>query len=155
MDASRLENFPEKNLKFILKKMNEKIVYEPRFTNLISNESKKVITEIFDKIGLDKPDNADLTFLYQLYKDNPNYQSEPLEIPKLNTFGIVTKRHAILYVRELWESEVGTYLEDEKDVQSFEEWFGIADWWDGKMIERDYTDEETTDTDIESINKIS
>jgi hypothetical protein len=34
-------------------------------------------------------------------------------------------------------------------------WFDNSDWWDGDMIDRDEYDEETTDTDIDEINKIS
>ena len=53
------------------------------------------------------------------------------------------------------KNTIENYLEDEPDVQDFEEWFGEADWWSGEMIDRDEYDEETRDTDIDEINKIS
>jgi len=35
------------------------------------------------------------------------------------------------------------------------DWFDNPDWWEGEIIDRDEYDEETTDTDIDEINKIS
>jgi hypothetical protein len=50
---------------------------------------------------------------------------------------------------------VESYFDDENDVQTFEEWFGGNDWWDGEMIDRDEYEEETTETEVDEINKIS
>ena len=86
---------------------------------------------------------------------NPNYETEPIKIPELHTYEITTKRYATINVREYWKNTIENYLEDENDVQDFEEWFGEADWWSGEMIDRDEYDETTTDTDIDEINKIS
>ena len=58
-------------------------------------------------------------------------------------------------MREYWKNTFKSYLEDEDDVQDFVGWFDNSDWWDGDMIDRDEYDEETTDTDIDEINKIS
>ena len=99
--------------------------------------------------------NEDFSFIFALYRMNPNYETEPIKIPELHTYEITTKRYATINVREYWKNTIKNYLEDENDVQDFEEWFGESDWWSGEMIDRDEYDEETTDTDIDEINKIS
>jgi hypothetical protein len=70
---------------------------------------------------------------------------------------VITKRHATISVVELWKNEVESYFEDENDVQNFGEWFGgsSSDWWDGEMIDRDEYDEETSETEVDEINKLS
>jgi methyl-accepting chemotaxis protein len=69
----------------------------------------------------------------------------------------LTESNATISVVELWKNEVESYFEDENDVQNFVEWFGGSgsDWWEGDMIDRDTYDEETTETEVDEINKIS
>jgi hypothetical protein len=86
---------------------------------------------------------------------NPNFETEQIRIPKLHTYEIITKRYATISVKEYWKNGVESYFDDENDVQTFEEWFGGNDWWDGEMIDRDEYEEETTETEVDEINKIS
>lgn len=121
---------------------------------LVSNTNHKVVKNILDDIGM-TANNEDLSFIFALYRMNSNYETEPIKIPELHTYEIITKRYATINVREYWKNTIESYLEDENDVGDFEEWFGEADWWNGEMIDRDDYDEETTDTDIDEINKIT
>ena len=121
---------------------------------LVSNTNYKVIKNILDDIGM-SVETEDFSFIFSLYRMNPNYETEPIKIPELHTYEITTKRYATINVREYWKNTIENYLEDENDVGDFEEWFGETDWWSGEMIDRDEYDEETTDTDIDEINKIS
>jgi hypothetical protein len=100
-------------------------------------------------------ETEDFSFIYSLYRMNPNYETEPIKIPELHTYEIITRRYATISVKEMWKNTVDSYLEDEDDVQDFVGWFDNSDWWEGEMIDRDEYDEETTDTDIDEINKIS
>jgi hypothetical protein len=109
---------------------------------------------ILGDIGL-TADNDDLSFIFSLYKMNPNFETEPIRIPELHTYEVITKRYAIIKVQELWKNEVDSYFDDENDFQDFDSWFGGSDWWDGQMIDRDEYDEETEETEYDSINKIS
>ena len=98
---------------------------------------------------------SSLSFIFSLYRLNPNSDTEPLKIPQLHTYEVYTKRYATISVKELWKNTVESYFEDEDDVQDFDSWFGGADWWEGEMVDREEYDEETTDTDYDEINKLS
>ena len=134
--------------------MNNNIGDYGRPKELVSGANQKIVKDILDDIGM-VAETKDLSFIFSLYRMNPNYETEPIKIPELHTYEITTKRYATISVREYWKNTIENYLEDENDVQDFEEWFGEADWWSGEMIDRDEYDEETTDTDIDEINKIT
>jgi hypothetical protein len=147
---SKLEKLPQKNLKFILKRMNESLDK----TSLISYHNQKVIKEIFDDIGM-VVRGQDIDFIFALYRENPNFLTEELKLPTLHEYEIITKRYATISIREYWKNTHETYLDDEDDVDDFISWFGGGDWWNGEMIDREEFDEETAETEIDEINKLS
>ena len=134
--------------------MNNNIDDYGRPKELVSGANQKIVKDILDDIGM-VAETKDLSFIFSLYRMNPNYETEPIKIPELHTYEITTKRSATISVNELWKSTVENYLEYEGDVQEFIDWFDNTEWWEGEMIDRDEYDEETTDTDIDEINKIS
>jgi predicted transcriptional regulator YdeE len=151
---SKLEKLPQKNLKFILKRMNEGIELLGDRRQLISSSTQKIVKDIFNDIGMNINDK-DMEFVFALYKDNPNYLTEEIKIPELHEYEIITKRYATISIREYWKNTYESYFNDEDDVDDFQSWFGGADWWDGEMIDRDEYDEETSETEIDEINKLS
>lgn len=151
---SKFKNLTEKNMRFLLKRMNNNIDNYGQPTELVSGVNQKIVKDILDDIGM-VAETEDLSFIFSLYRMNPNYETEPIKIPELHTYKITTKRYATISVIEFWKSTIENYLEYEGDVQEFMDWFDNPDWWEGEMIERDEYDEETTDTDIDEINKIS
>lgn len=134
--------------------MNNNIGDYGRPKELVSGANQKIVKDILDDIGM-VAETEDLSFIFSLYRMNPNYETEPIKIPELHTYEIITKRSATISVNELWKSTVENYLEYEGDVQEFIDWFDNTEWWEGEMIDRDEYDEETRDTDIDEINKIS
>ena len=151
---SKFKNYSEKNLKFLLRRIRQDVDPFGKGKDLISNNGKKWVMNILEDIGL-SADNNDLSFIFSLYKMNPNFETEPIRIPKLHTYEVITKRYAIIKVQELWRNNVDSYFDDENDFQDFDSWFGGSDWWEGQRIDRDEYDEETEETEYDSINKIS
>ena len=151
---SKFKNLTEKNMRFLLKRMNNNIGDYGQPKELVSGANQKIVKDILDDIGM-VAETKDLSFIFSLYRMNPNYETEPIKIPELHTYEIITKRYATINVSELWKNTVENYLEYEGDVQEFIDWFDNTEWWEGDMIDRDEYDEETRDTDIDEINKIS
>ena len=147
---NKLEKLPQKNLRFILKRMSDDIFIR----DLFSHANQIVIKQIFDDIGM-SIDKNDMEFVFALYKENPNFLTIEIKLLKSHQYEIVTKRYARIEVREYWKNTYESYLDDEDDVQEFVDWFGGGDWWEGEMIDRDEYDEETTETETDEINKLS
>jgi len=151
---SRLKNLPQKNLKFILKKMNEGIDQFGTGRQLFSQANQKVVNDIFNDIGM-RVDNNDIEFIFALYRENPNYLTEQIKLPSIHEYEIITKRYATVSIKEYWKDTYESYLDNEEDVDEFISWFGGSDWWEGEMIDRDEYDEETSETETDEINKLS
>ena len=143
---SKFKNLTEKNMKFLLKRMREDIYNFGSTRHLISGANQKILKDILDDIGM-TPTNEDLSFIFALYRLNPNSDTEPIKIPQLHRYEVITKRYASISVKELWKNTVESYFEDEDDVQDFDSWCGGAYWWEGETIDRDEYDEETADTE--------
>ena len=75
-------------------------------------------------------------------------------MPSLHNYEITFARQVVKYSTEYWETDVESYLSDDKDLKSFVDEVESVEWWDGKMVDEDLGDEETTDLTIYDINKI-
>lgn len=149
---SRLKTFPEKNLKFILRRMINEI--GPYDSEIISYTSRKILKEIFDDIAL-SVDEDDIQFIFALYELNPNFETDRIKIPELHSYEVITKRVATVTIEEYYSNKVDSYFDNPEDLESYIGWFGgAADWWEGNLIDREERDEETVETETERIKKI-
>ena len=92
---SKLKKLPEKNLRFILKRMKDDIDRFGRPNDFISGSNRSIINDIFDDIGLTL-DTDDLSFIFALYKLNPNPEVGNLQIQKLLGYMESTKNMATI-----------------------------------------------------------
>lgn len=149
---SRFETMSEKNLKKVLSVIEGSMKKQGDSKYAFDYRNPRAIREGLDSIGIEIS-KTDLDFLLQLYSQNPNYETERLKIPKLKVFEVTTKRQAVVYVTEYWENKVETYVDEPylaeylMDLQDFA-------WWDGKKVDEDISSEETTDVEIDDINRI-
>jgi hypothetical protein len=58
-----------------------------------------------------------------------------------------------MYVVEYWVNTVSSYV-DEDDLSGYLTDMDELDWWEGQKVDEDITSEETTDTEIDDINRI-
>ena len=75
---SKLEKLPQKNLRFILKRMSDDILIR----DLFSQGNQRLIRQIFEDIGM-SIDKNDIEFVFALYRENPNFLTEEIKLPKL------------------------------------------------------------------------
>lgn len=149
---SRFEKMSEKNLKKILSVIEEYIESRGYPKYLLDYRNPKAIKDGLESIGIEIS-QMDLDFLLQLYSENPKYKTEQIKIPKLKVFEVTTKRQAVIYTTEYWLNTVETYMDE--DFLS-EYLFDIRDlkWWEGEKVDEDISSEETTDIEIDDINRI-
>jgi hypothetical protein len=149
---SRFENVSHKNLKKILTIMDEYIDRRGNPKSLFDYRNDRAIRDAMEIIGFDIS-NEDLNFLIQLKKINPNYTTEEINVPSLKVFNVITERQATLRVRELWSREVTSYI-DEDELGMFLEDITDNDWWDGKKVDEETYDEETTSSEVVETKRI-
>lgn len=146
---SQFEKFPEKNLKLILRVISE-VIYE---RDLINYSNRKNIKSKLDDLGF-QISSKDYEFLFELFRINPNFETEKIKLPSLHNYEITFERQVMKYATEYWEKDVESYLTGDNDLKEFIDEFDDVDWWDGKMVDEDLGNEETTDLGIYGINRI-
>ena len=147
--SSQFEKFPEKNLRLILRVISE-VVYD---RDLVTYSNIRDIKSKLEDLGF-RVSKIDYEFLFELMRMNPNFETEKIEMPSLHNYEITFARQVVKYSTEYWETDVESYLSDDKDLKSFVDEVDSVKWWDGKMVDEDFGDEETTDLTIYDINKI-
>ncbi len=152
---NRLQKLTEKSLKLILRMIYNSVESYGRPSNIFDYANDRLIREELDLINLKNLDYSEMSFILQLYKSNPNYETEPLKLPKLGTFEVKTRRIAELREKQWWVMDYESFLEDPDDVNIFLAENDDYDWWDGEMIDSESYDEETLGTEIDDVKKIS
>ena len=147
--SSQFEKFPEKNLRLILRVISE-VVYD---RDLVTYSNVREIKSKLEDLGF-QASKIDYEFLFELMRMNPNFETDKIEMPSLHNYEITFARQVVKYSTEYWETDVESYLSDDKDLKSFVDEVDSVKWWDGKMVDEDFGDEETTDLTIYDINKI-
>jgi hypothetical protein len=146
---SQFEKFPEKNLKLILRVISE-VIYE---RDLFSYSNRKNIKSKLDDLGF-QISSKDYEFLFELFRLNPNFETEKIQLPSLHNYEVTFQRSVVKYSVEHWEKDVESYLSKDNDIKEFIDEFDDVEWWDGELVDEDPGDEETTDLGIYDINRI-
>jgi hypothetical protein len=149
---SRFENVSHKNLKKILTIMDEYIDRRGNPKSLFDYRNDRAIRDAMEIIGFDIS-NEDLNFLIQLKKINPNYTTEEINVPTLKVVEVVTERHATIRVKEWWSRQINTYI-DEDNLGNFIEDMSDDEWWEGKKVDEETYDEETTSSEVVETKRI-
>ena len=136
----------------ILSLMDESIERNGNPRQVIDYRNDRAIVDALSIIGLEI-NKIDMNFLTQLRIENPNFETEEIKIPTLKVFEVTTRRQAVMYVVEYWVNTVSSYV-DEDDLSSYLMDMDDLDWWEGQKVDEDITSEETTDTEIDDINRI-
>jgi hypothetical protein len=146
---SQFEKFSEKNLKLILRVISE-VIYE---RDLINYSNRKNIKSKLDDLGF-QISSKDYEFLFELFRLNPNFETEKIQLPLLHNYEVTFQRSVVKYSVEYWERDVESYLTNDNDLKGFIDEFDDVEWWEGKLVDEDPGDEETTDLSIYDINRI-
>ena len=150
--GSKFATMSQKNLKKILSLMDESIERKGNPRQVIDYRNDHAIVEALSIIGLEI-NQIDMNFLTQLRIENPNFETEEINVPTLKLIEVKTERQAIIRVNEIWEQEVNSYI-DEDDLGRFLEEMSDNEWWKGEKVDEDIYDEETTSSEVVELNRI-
>lgn len=149
---SKFATMSQKNLKKILSLMDESIERKGNPRQVIDYRNDLAIVEALSIIGLEI-NQIDMNFLTQLRIENPNFETEEINVPTLKLIEVKTERQAIIRVNEIWEQEVNSYI-DEDDLGRFLADMSDNEWWLGDKVDEDIYDEETVSTEVVETNRI-
>ena len=87
---------------------------------------------------------------------NPGYldKNVPIQRPRLNNYEVIHSESSRVYKTTTYRTVIPSYIELDKNMVNDLRGIELYDYWDGEIIS-DYVDEsETTDDEVQEINRI-
>ena len=81
---------------------------------------------------------------------NPNYETEPIRVPKLKTVDVYISVDLTEYVFEKWRHTVQTYL-DKDETDLIQEQMSETSYWEGDLIDKESYSTDINEEKIEDI----
>ena len=149
-------NLPDNILKLILKEMQNRqdegdcdFDYEP-----FDVDCKQELNSICGYFGIELNDFTDKSFFVKLYKDNPNFETEPIKRPTLETYDVLHSESLREYKTQFYNTRMNSYYPLDKNIMYDLQSSGEYEYWEGSHFDTDYHDTEVTEDRVESIEKV-
>jgi hypothetical protein len=104
--------------------------------------------------GIALDDFVERSFFIKLYKDNPNFQTEPLKIPTLETYDVVHEEDVREIKTNYYNTRIDSYYPIDKDILYDLQSSGEYQYWDGNHFDTDYHDTNVTNDSIVEVTKL-
>jgi len=124
------QELDEKQLKWILSQLQEIDL------NYYGESEIEEVEDIVKYAGLNNLHWDELGFFIKLVEMNPNYETEPIRVPKLKTVDVYIGVDLTEYVIEKWRHTIHTYL-DKDETDLIQEQMSSTSYWEGDMIDKD------------------
>ena len=158
MSASVFESIPDKTLFRFIKVIMEEV----DFNTLTSSQDFQLMDGVESAesiLGIRGNDSSlDCDYIYNVWQMNENLFEEdkltqPLDRPKLNKVEFDWYGWETQWVKQTYRHEIETYSSSKDNIYNYI--YGMSSegdysYWDGKLIDTDNYDSETTDESIES-----
>ena len=104
--------------------------------------------------GIALDDFVERSFFIKLYKDNPNFQTEPLKRPTLETYDVVHEEDVREIKTNYYNTRIDSYYPIDKDILYELQSNGEYQYWDGNHFDTDYHDTDVTDDRVVEVTKL-
>lgn len=148
-DLSKM--FNEKSLKLILSNLNDLEIDIEEYDDTLHEE----ISELVKYYGVSDLEWEEVSFFIELIRLNPNYETETIRLPKLNSYDLFVEVDMTESVVETWRHTINSYFEETDSAILEEQLKNNSDWsyWEGAHIDKDYYDTYVNDEKITEIRK--
>lgn len=114
----------------------------------------EMLDNVCQYFGIMLDDFVERSFFIKLYEDNPNFQTEPLKRPTLETYDVIHEEDVREFKTNYYSTRIDSYYPLDKgilyDLQSNNEY----QYWEGNHFDSDYHDTDVTDDRVVEITKI-
>jgi hypothetical protein len=138
------QELDEKQLKWILSQLQEIDL------NYYGESEIEEVEDIVKYAGLNNLHWDELGFFIKLVEMNPNYETEPIRVPKLKTVDVYIGVDLTEYVFEKWRHTVQTYL-DKDETDLIQEQMSETSYWEGDLIDKENYSTDINEEKIEDI----
>jgi hypothetical protein len=152
-------NLPDKSLRVIIMTLNKEFDennIDIELNTIFEEDTVDVIDKTLEYFGIGGQDIELYSYFISLCLLNPGYldKTVPIQRPRLNKYEVIHSESSRVYKTTTYRTVIPSYIElDENmitDLRSIE----LYDYWDGEVISDYVDDSESTDDEVEEINRI-
>ena len=151
-----LEKIPNQVLVRILEAIQERI--DDGEADLDEDPFDSTNMERLDNVceyfGIALDDFVERSFFVKLYKDNPNFETEPLKRPTLETYDVVHEEDVREFKTIYYNTRIDSYYPIDKDILYDLQTNGEYQYWEGNRFDTDYHDTDVTNDSVVEVTKI-
>ena len=114
----------------------------------------EMLDNVCEYFGIALDDFVERSFFVKLYKDNPNFETEPLKRPTLETYDVVHEEDVREIKTNYYNTRIDSYYPIDKDILYDLQSSGEYQYWDGNHFDTDYHDTDVTDDRVVEVTKL-
>ena len=152
-------NLPDKSLRVIILTLNKEFDennIDIEGNDIFEEDTVNLIDTTLEYFGIKDQTIELYSYFISLCLLNPGYldKNVPIQRPRLNNYEVIHSESSRVYKTTTYRTEMSSYIELDKNMVNDLRGIELYDYWDGEIIS-DYVDEsETTDDEVEEINRI-
>ena len=152
-------NLPDKSLRVIIMTLNKEFDendIDIEGNDIFEEDTVNLIDATLEYFGIGGQDIELYSYFISLCLLNPGYldKTVPIQRPRLNKYEVIHDESSRVYKTTTYKTVIPSYIELDKNMVNDLRGIELYDYWDGEIIS-DYVDEsETTDDEVEEINRI-
>ena len=152
-------NLPDKSLRVIILTLNKEFDennIDIEGNDIFEEDTVNLIDATLEYFGIGGQDIELYSYFISLCLLNPGYldKTVPIQRPRLNKYEVIHDESSRVYKTTTYKTVIPSYIELDKNMVNDLRGIELYDYWDGEIIS-DYVDEsETTDDEVQEINRI-
>ena len=152
-------NLPDKSLRVIILTLNKEFDendIDIEGNTIFEEDTVNLIDATLEYFGIKDQTIELYSYFISLCLLNPDYldKNVPIQRPRLNKYEVIHDESSRVYKTTTYKTVIPSYIELDKNMVNDLRGIDLYDYWDGEIIS-DYVDEsETTDDEVQEINRI-
>ena len=152
-------NLPDKSLRVIILTLNKEFDennIDIEGNDIFEEDTVNLIDKTLEYFGIGGQDIELYSYFISLCLLNPDYldKNVPIQRPRLNNYEVIHDESSRVWKTTTYRTVIPSYIELDKNMVNDLRGIELYDYWDGEIIS-DYVDEsETTDDEVQEINRI-
>lgn len=152
-------NLPDKSLRVIILTLNKEFDennIDIEGNTIFEEDTVNLIDATLEYFGIKDQTIELYSYFISLCLLNPDYldKNVPIQRPRLNKYEVIHDESSRVYKTTTYRTVIPSYIELDKNMITDLRGIDLYDYWDGEIIS-DYVDEsETTDDEVQEINRI-
>ena len=152
-------NLPDKSLRIIILTLNKEFDennIDIEGNDIFEEDTVNLIDATLEYFGIGGQDIELYSYFISLCLLNPDYldKNVPIQRPRLNKYEVIHSESSRVWKTTTYRTVIPSYIELDKNMVNDLRGIELYDYWDGEIISDYVDDSESTDDEVEEINRI-